>query len=128
MESNHDQARWRSLAPAHEAIGELKVGTRMRRTDLHLLKGKSYQARMTNMRRGIVLALVAVATAATATGASASYYYHHHHHHLAPYGYGTPSYSSRYGTYPGYTYDPDPRLRSQLRSDFNRGVDFPGGR
>ena len=45
---------------------------------------------------------------------------------IAPYGDGVPSYSSRYGTYPSYTYDPDPRLRSQLRSDFNRGVDFPG--
>jgi hypothetical protein len=98
----------------------------MRRTDLHLLKGKKNQARMTNMRRGVVLALVAVAVAATATGASASYY-HHRHHHAAPYGYANPAYSSRYGTYPSYTYDPDPRLRSQLRSDFNRGVDFPGG-
>jgi hypothetical protein len=46
----------------------------------------------------------------------------------APYGAGRPAYHSRYGTYPAYTYDPDPRLRGQLRSDFNRGVDTPGGR
>jgi hypothetical protein len=79
------------------------------------------------MKRGVVFALVAVAVMATTTGASASYY-RHHHYRGAPYGYATPSYTSRYGTYPAYTYDPDPRLRSQLRSDFNRGVDFPGGR
>jgi hypothetical protein len=45
---------------------------------------------------------------------------------IAPYGYATPSYSSRYGTYPSWTYDPDPNLRAQLRSEFNRGADFPG--
>jgi hypothetical protein len=45
---------------------------------------------------------------------------------VAPYGYATPSYSSHFGTYPAYTYDPDPWLRAQLRSDFNRGVDTPG--
>ena len=41
---------------------------------------------------------------------------------IAPYGYATPSYSTRYGTYPAWTYDPDPGLSAQLRSDFNRGV------
>jgi hypothetical protein len=45
---------------------------------------------------------------------------------IAPYGYATPSYSTPYGTYPAYTYDPDPGLSAQLRSDFNRGVDTPG--
>jgi hypothetical protein len=75
----------------------------------------------------VAAAIVATLTAAAPTYALA-YYRHHHHYHIAPYGYGSPSYSSRYGTYPSYTYDPDPRLRSQLRSDFNRGVDFPGGR
>jgi hypothetical protein len=45
---------------------------------------------------------------------------------IAPYGDANPSYSSSYGTYPAYTYDPDPWLRAQLRSDFNRGVDTPG--
>jgi hypothetical protein len=44
---------------------------------------------------------------------------------IAPYGYANPSYSGYYGTYPSYTYDPDPNLRAQLRSDFNRGVDSP---
>jgi len=54
--------------------------------------------------------------------------YHRHHHCRAPYGCASPSYTSRYGTYPSHTYDPDRRLRAQMRSDFNRGVDFPGGR
>jgi hypothetical protein len=42
---------------------------------------------------------------------------------IAPYGDANPSYSSYYGTYPAYTYDPDPYLRARLRSDFNRAVD-----
>jgi hypothetical protein len=42
---------------------------------------------------------------------------------IAPYGYAIPSYSSYFGTYPAYTWDPDPYLRAQLRSDFYRGVD-----
>jgi hypothetical protein len=45
---------------------------------------------------------------------------------IAPYGDANPSYSGYYGTYPAYSWDPDPYLRAQLRSDFNRGVDFPG--
>jgi hypothetical protein len=44
---------------------------------------------------------------------------------VGPYGYANPSYSGYYGTYPSYTWDPDPNLRAQLRSDFNRGVDSP---
>ena len=46
----------------------------------------------------------------------------------APYGYANPFYSTPYGTYPAWTYDPDPGLSAQLRSDFNRGVYAPGGR
>jgi hypothetical protein len=78
-------------------------------------------------------AIIAAPTLALATS-------RHHHHHsvpygyanprpsypIAPYGYATPSYSSRYGTYPSWTYDPDPNLSAQLRSEFNRGADFPG--
>jgi len=41
---------------------------------------------------------------------------------IAPYGNANPSYSSYYGTYPAYTWDSDPYLRAQMRSDFNRGV------
>jgi hypothetical protein len=76
------------------------------------------------------LAAVAIATAATVGASTLAFAYprHHYHYGTAPYGYGHPAYYSRYGTYPAYTYDPDPRLRAQLRSDFNRGVDFPGGR
>jgi len=44
---------------------------------------------------------------------------------IAPYGNAQPSYSSRYGTYPSWTYDPDPNMRAQLRSEFNRGVEIP---
>jgi hypothetical protein len=40
-----------------------------------------------------------------------------------PYGYGYPGYTTPYGRYPAYTYDPDPGLSAQMRSDFNRGVD-----
>jgi hypothetical protein len=42
---------------------------------------------------------------------------------LAPYGDANPSYRSYYGTYPAHSWDPDPNLRAQLRSDFNRGAD-----
>jgi hypothetical protein len=59
---------------------------------------------------------------------------HHHGYYpgprygypIAPYGNAQPSYSSRYGTYPSWTYDPDPGMRAQLRSEFNRGVEIPG--
>jgi len=88
----------------------------------------------------VVTALVTASALATATLALADSRHHHRRgvppayynpsygygYPIAPYGYATPSYSSRYGTYPAHTYDPDPNLRSQLRSDFNRGVDFPG--
>jgi hypothetical protein len=78
------------------------------------------------MKRNLVaITLAAVTTIAAPTLAFAGSR-HHHKYPIAPYGYGSPAYSSRYGTYPSHTYDPDPRLRSQLRSDFNRGVDFPG--
>jgi hypothetical protein len=84
-------------------------------------------------------ALAAAVVMAVPTMALATTRHHHHsyaYRHgypgpsygypLAPYGYATPSYSSRYGTYPSWTYDPDPNMRAQLRSEFNRGVDFPG--
>lgn len=90
------------------------------------------------MKRSFLLALV-LATAATAvapTLAAARDYRHRHFYSgyansaysIAPYGYGSPHYDSPYGRYPAYTYDPDPRLRGMLRSDFNRGVDTPGNR
>jgi hypothetical protein len=72
--------------------------------------------------------VVAAVIAAIAVAAPSLALARYHHYWNAPYGYGHPAYHSRYGTYPSYTYDPDPRLRGQLRSDFNRGVDFPGGR
>jgi hypothetical protein len=45
---------------------------------------------------------------------------------IPPYGDAVPAYVTPYGSYPPYTYDPDPGLAAQLRSDFNRGVDTPG--
>jgi hypothetical protein len=54
-------------------------------------------------------------------GGPRAYYYPEYP--VAPYGYANPFYSTPYGTYPAYTYDPDPGLSAQLRSDFNRGVD-----
>ena len=42
---------------------------------------------------------------------------------IGPYGYGSPGYTTPYGRYPSHTYDPDPGLSAQMRSDFNRGVD-----
>ena len=83
-------------------------------------------------------ALAAAVVMAVPTMALATTRHHHHSYAyrygnpgpygypLAPYGYATPSYSSRYGTYPSWTYDPDPNMRAQLRSEFNRGVEFPG--
>ena len=65
---------------------------------------------------------VAVTAVIAVTPAFASY----HYRQVASYGHAVPHYTSRYGRYPVYTYDPDPRLRGMLRSDFNRGVDFPG--
>jgi hypothetical protein len=91
------------------------------------------------MKRSLWLAL-ALATAATAVApslAAAKYYRHRHYYYsdpsysgtsIAPYGYASPHYDTAYGRYPAYTYDPDPRLRAMLRSDFNRGVDTPGNR
>jgi hypothetical protein len=71
--------------------------------------------------------IVGIAFATTAVATTTTFAYHHRHH-SALYSYGSPFHASRYGTYPSYTYDPDPRLRRQLRSDFNRGVDTPGNR
>jgi hypothetical protein len=87
-----------------------------------------------------VSAVVVVGTVAVPAFAMAASRHHHRHavpiygydnagpyrYPIAPYGYATPSYSSRYGTYPSWTYDPDPGMRAQLRSEFNRGVEFPG--
>ena len=85
------------------------------------------------MKRSLLLtlALVIIAVGSVPTLASAKHYRHRHiysGYSVAPYGYATPAYDSGYGRYPAYTYDPDPRLRAMLRSDFNRGVDTPGNR
>jgi hypothetical protein len=80
----------------------------------------------------ITLALATAATVVAPTLATARYYRHGYHYYsgysIAPYGHGRPYYQSPYGRYPAYTYDPDPQLRAMLRSDFNRGVNAPGGR
>jgi len=79
----------------------------------------------------IALALAVVATALAPTVAQARYYRHHYGYSgysIAPYGYARPHYNTPYGRYPAHTYDPDPRLRAMMRSDFNRGVDAPGNR
>jgi hypothetical protein len=87
-----------------------------------------------------VVTLVAATTIAALTPTLAASRHHHRHvvpsygyrnptngYPIAPYGpYAGPYYSSHYGTYPSWTYDPDPNLRAQLRSEFNRGVEFPG--
>jgi hypothetical protein len=88
-----------------------------------------------------VTALAAAIGVAAPTLALAASRHHHRNHGVAPYSYGYPGpygypsapygfnnpyYTSRYGTYPSWTYDPDPGLRAQLRSEFNRGVEFPG--
>lgn len=79
-----------------------------------------------------VVALVAAAMMAASgpTFAKARHHYRHpsygYGYPIAPYGNARPAYSSRYGTYPSWTYDPDPAMRAQLRSEFNRGVEFPG--
>jgi hypothetical protein len=80
------------------------------------------------MKAYLLAGAVAAATVATPTLSFAYYHHRHHGYFSAPYGHGYPAYTTRYGRYPAYTYDPDPRLRAQLRTDFNRGVDFPGGR
>jgi len=78
----------------------------------------------------ITLALATAATAVAPTLAAARYYRHGYYYgySIAPYGHGSPYYQSRYGRYPSSVYDPDPQLRAMLRSDFNRGVNAPGGR
>jgi hypothetical protein len=82
------------------------------------------------MRPSLLFALALITAAVAVTPAFAARYYYHHRHYysgypIAPYGHGYPHYTSRYGRYPASTYDPDPRLRAMLRSDFNRGVNFP---
>lgn len=76
------------------------------------------------MRPTLAITLAVVAAAMAVTPASA-YYHYRHGYAIAPYGHAVPHYTTRYGRYPSYTYDPDYRLRRMLRSDFNRGVDFP---
>jgi hypothetical protein len=102
---------------------------------MHFLTGERIMLKMTKTL--VVATIIAVPAAAAfaqappsypyGPGAPGSYYSEMGPGFpIAPYGYGTPSYSGYYGTYPAYTYDPDPNLRAQLRSDFNRGVDTPG--
>jgi hypothetical protein len=90
----------------------------------------------------VAAALAAAAATSAPSVASEKTRHHHRYYHapaytygdpayrggypVSPYGNGRPAYASPYGTYPSYTYDPDPTLRAQLRTDFNRGVDFPG--
>jgi hypothetical protein len=69
---------------------------------------------------------LAVGTAVMAVTPAFAYNHYRHGYGIAPYGQAVPHYTTRYGRYPAYTYDPDPRLRGMLRSDFNRGVDIPG--
>lgn len=76
------------------------------------------------MRHSLAITLALVTAVMVVTPAFA-YYHHRHGYIIAPYGHAVPHYTSRYGRYPSYTYDPDPRLRGMLRSDFNRGVDVP---
>ena len=76
---------------------------------MELLNGLGIKPREDeNTRYNLMIVGIAFATTAVATTTTFAY---HHRHHSAPYGYGTPFHASRYGTYPSYTYDPDPRLR-----------------
>jgi hypothetical protein len=76
--------------------------------------------------KSVLATTVVVATAVMAITPTFASYHYRHGYRIAPYGHAVPHYTSRYGRYPSYTYDPDPRLRGMLRSDFNRGVDIPG--
>ena len=94
------------------------------------------------MKSSLALVALVVGTFASPGPILATSHHHYRHHvpaqgyyypgpasgyPIAPYGRNAgPYYSSQYGTYPSWTYDPDPNLRAQLLSDFNRGVDFPG--
>jgi hypothetical protein len=89
------------------------------------------------MKTYLITAVAAAVTFATSSFALAQSYpygyppygytpYTYGGYATAPYGDAVPSYVTPYGTYPPYTYDPDPGLAAQLRSDFNRGVDTPG--
>jgi hypothetical protein len=70
----------------------------------------------------LALAMVVTASASLAVAQTPPHRYHPDYP-AAPYGCANPCYTTPYGTYPAYTYDPDPRLSAQLRSEFNRGVD-----
>jgi hypothetical protein len=93
------------------------------------------------MKRALTVATLVAATSIAVLTPTLAASRHHHRHVVAQYGYYNPThgypiapygpyagpyYSSQYGTYPSWTYDPDPNLRAQLRSEFNRGVEFPG--
>jgi hypothetical protein len=94
------------------------------------------------MKSSLTVLVVVASTIAEPTSALATSRHHYRHsaplyrydnlgpayaYPTAPYGTNAgPFYSSPYGTYPSWTYDPDPNLRAQLRSEFNRGVEFPG--
>jgi hypothetical protein len=81
------------------------------------------------MKIYLITAMVAAATITASTFALAQSYpygygpYGNAGYAIGPYGDALPGYTSPYGSYPPYTYDPDPGLSAQLRSDFNRGVD-----
>jgi hypothetical protein len=81
----------------------------------------------------LVLTTVAVAALASLTDAALA---KHRHHPLRPdagvtvYGSGPGAYAPQ-SVYSGGTYvgtDPDPRMRAQLLTDYNRGVDSLGSR
>jgi hypothetical protein len=85
------------------------------------------------MKLLLLTAVVAVSVASLSDSALAR----HHHRYLVPppyasaYVYGPPICGSPYavcsaGTYVGS--DPDPRMRAQMLSDYNRGVYRPGNR
>ena len=87
---------------------------------------------MSKATKTLVIATIVAGCASVAFAQNPPYYrvapggYYYPDYPIAPYGYATPSYRTPYGTYPAHTYDPDPGLSAQMRSDFNRGVDSPG--
>jgi hypothetical protein len=84
---------------------------------------------MSKAIKTLALAMVIAACASLAVAQTPPYYpalpgdHYYPDYPVSPYGCANPCYTTPYGTYPGYTYDPDPGLSAQLRSDFNRGVD-----
>ena len=80
------------------------------------------------MKTYLITAGIAVAVITASTFAFAQQYPYGsapYGYGIGPYGYGSPGYTTPYGRYPAHTYDPDPGLSAQMRSDFNRGVDAP---